>query len=331
MPNRRRLQSKLKALLDQYDEEIQAAFLEAIRSKKNGISLKELADAIESRDFNRALRIAGITRADLFPFDASINSAYVAGGQTVPAAAPSFAASFGFDGRADRAERWAREHVGGLVTRIVDEQREEIQSVIVEQLQVGRNPRQIAHRISGSVVNGRRQGGIIGLSAPQQEYLKNARFDLEGFNERYFTRKLRDRRYDSVVRRAIDTKTPLTNAQVERIAAAYSDRMLRHRAEVIARTESITALRAGRDEGVRQAIEQGAMENVTKEWDSTGDARTRPDHLKMDGDKAEMDKPFTAPDGSELMYPGDTSLNADASQTAMCRCVVFYTVDWLKA
>lgn len=330
MGNRRRLQNRLAALLKEYDGQIERAFLEAIRSKANSINLAELANAIEARDFNRAVNIAGLTRADLFPFDTLITSAYVAGGQTIPLAKPAFAVNFGFDGRAVRAEAWAREHVGGLVTNIVNEQQEMLRTVITEQLAEGINPRQIASRISGAKVGNRRQGGFIGLSSPQQQYLKNAREDLEGLSERYFTRKLRDRRFDSVVRKALDSKTPLSNRDISRIAEAYSERMLHHRAEVIARSESITALRAGRDEGVKQAIEQGAMQNVKKEWDATGDARTRPDHLSMSGQIVDMEKPFTAPDGSLLMYPGDVSLGASASQTTMCRCTTFYTVDWLR-
>lgn len=330
MTNRRRLQNRLAELLKQYDASIQAAFLEAIRNKANSINLTDLAAAIEAREIDRALRIAGVTRADLFPFDSAISSAYVAGGQTIAAAAPSFAVSFGFDGRATRAEAWARDHVGGLVTNIVTEQQEMLRTVITEQLAKGINPRQIASRISGAKVGNTRQGGFIGLSSPQQQYLKNAREDLEGFSERYFTRKLRDRRYDSIVRKAIDSKTPLSNRDIARITEAYSDRMLHHRAEVIARSESITALRAGRDEGVRQAIENGAMSNVMKEWDDTGDQRTREDHVAMRGQIVPMDQPFIAPDGSLLMYPGDGSLGASASQTTLCRCTTFYTVDWLR-
>lgn len=333
MGNRRRLQNRLAALLKQYDAEIERAFLEAIRSKANSINLAELTAAIEARDFNRAVNIAGLTRADLFPFDQSITGAYVAGGQTVAAAAPAFAVSFGFDGRATRAEAWARGHVGGLVTNIVDEQLDMLRETIGDQLAAGVNPRKVAVQIAGPVLNGSRQGGFIGLSRPQMGYLANARAELETLDAGYFSRTLRDRRFDGIVRKAIADGKPLAQADIDRIAARYADRMLKHRAETIARTESITALRAGRREGVQQGIEAGAIaqDAVKRAWNATLDSRTRPDHVAMNGREVDgMNAPFTLPDGSRMLYPGDTSLGASASQTVNCRCYDEYVVDWLR-
>jgi hypothetical protein len=333
MTNRRRLQNRLAALLAQYDASIQAAFLEAIRNKANSINLTDLAAAIEAREIDRALRIAGVSRADLFPFDSTITSAYVAGGQTIAAAAPAFAVSFGFDGRATRAEAWARDHVGGLVTNIVEDQAQMLRETIGNQIAAGINPRAAALDIAGRTVGNARQGGFIGLSQAQAGYLRNARAELEGLDARYFTRTLRDKRFDAMVRKAIDAGKPLAQAEVDRIAARYSDRMLKHRADTIARTESITALRAGRREGIEQAIEAGAIraETVTRVWDATLDSRTRPDHVAMHGTAIEgMETPFTLPDGSRMMFPGDTSLGASADQVILCRCYEEHRVDWLR-
>ena len=333
MANRRRLQNRLAELLKQYDASIQAAFLEAIRNKANSINLTDLAAAIEAREIDRALRIAGVTRADLFPFDSAISSAYVAGGQTIAAAAPAFAVSFGFDGRATRAEAWARDHVGGLVTNIVDDQVQMLRETIGTQIAGGVNPRTAALDIAGRTVGNARQGGYIGLSRPQAGYLRNAREELAGLDANYFTRTLRDRRFDGIVRKAIDAGKPLAQADIDRIAARYSDRMLKHRADVIARTESITALRAGRREGMEQAIEAGAVngQNVKRAWDATLDSRTRPDHQAMHRVEVDgMNTPYTLPDGSRMMYPGDTSLGAAADQTILCRCYEELIVDWLR-
>ena len=334
MTNRRRLQNEIERLLKQYDKEIQDAFTRAIRNKAASINLRELTNAIEARDFNRALRIAGITRADLFPFDTAITNAYVAGGQTVPASAPAFAAAFGFDGRATRAEAWARNHVGSLVTNIVDEQLDMLRETISTQIGNGVGPRQVAVQIAGPIGKGnRRQGGIIGLSKPQVGYLDSARRELAELDNAYFTRKLRDKRFDSLVRKAIKDGKPLSSADVERIAGRYSDRMLKHRADTIARTESITALRAGRREGVQQGIDAGAIapDSVKRRWDATLDSRTRPDHVAVHGQEVDgMDATFVLPDGSRMLYPGDTSLGASASQTIQCRCYDEYVVDWLR-
>lgn len=333
MPNRRRLANKLAALLKQYDKEIQDAFLSAIRNKANGINLRELSRAIEARDLNRVIRIAGITRADLFPLDASINSAYVAGGLTVPAAAPAFAASFGFDGRASRAEQWARLHVGGLVQDIVDEQLDLLREVVAQQVASGTAPRLAAVRIAGQIQNGVRQGGLIGLNRAQTGFLAAARQELTDLDVAYFTRTLRDRRFDGIVRKAIASGKPLSRVDIERISQRYSDRLLKHRADMIARTESITALRAGRREGILQGIEAGAIraDRIKRVWSATLDSRTRKDHTAMNGKEVDgIKSPFSLPDGSRMLYPGDTSLGASASQTVNCRCYDEYVVDWLR-
>lgn len=332
--NRRRLQSKLAGLLKQYDAEIEAAFLKAVRDKAASIDVRQLADAIEARDFERALRIAGMTRADLYPLDASINRAFVSGGQTIAAVAPAFAASFGFDGRAGRAEQWALAHVGGLVTGIVDEQAVMLRETIAGQINAGINPRKVAVDIAGRVGPGGRQGGFIGLSGQQMGYLASARAELESLDARYFTRTLRDRRFDALVRKAIAGGKALSAADIDRIAGRYSDRMVKHRADMIARTESITALRAGRREGIQQGIDAGAIrgDRIKRVWDATMDGRTRPDHRAMDGQEvAGMDTPFVLPDGSRMMFPGDSSLGASAAQIIACRCYDEYVVDWLSA
>jgi len=330
---RRRLQNRIERLLEQYDSEIQRAFLEAARNKANSINLGDLVNAIEARDFNRALNIAGLTRADLFPFDTSITNAFVAGGQTVPAAAPAFAVSFGFDGRATRAEAWARNHVGGLVTNIVDEQLDLLRETVSGQIAQGVNPRKAALDIAGRVQNGTRQGGFIGLSRSQMDALNKAKRELADLDSGYFRRKLRDRRFDGVVRKAIRDGKQLSQADVDRIASRYSDRLLKHRADTIARTESITALRAGRREGIEQGIEAGAInpDAVKRRWDATLDSRTREDHRAAHDQEVDgMNTPFVLSDGSRLLYPGDTSLGASASQTIQCRCYDEYVVDWLR-
>jgi hypothetical protein len=241
--------------------------------------------------------------------------------------------AFGFDGRATRAEQWARNNVGGLVTGIVDEQVIMLREIIGDQLAAGINPKKIALEIAGPMVNGSRQGGFIGLSRPQAGYLFNARNELANLDSGYFKRVLRDKRFDSLVRKAIASGKPLAQADIDRIAARYSDRLLRHRAETIARTESITALRAGRREGVQQGIEAGsiARDAIKRVWNSTGDNRTRQDHRVVNGQTVNgMDEAFTLPDGSRMLFPGDKSLGAPAAQTVNCRCYDEYVVDWLR-
>lgn len=320
---RRLFIERIKKLLAKHDKAIQRAFEEAIKQRRESINLRALADAIEARDLGRAVEIAGISRADMFPFDQAVREAYLDGGRTVTEAAPAFTARVALDGNAPRAVEWAQVHVGGLITEIVDDQREAIRQIIAAQVEAGINPRKAAIGLRSQ----------IGLTTQQAGYAANARRQLELLDGAYFTRELRDRRFDALVRRAIADGKPLSQVDIDRIVGRYSDRLLKHRSEVITRTESITALRAGRDEGLRQSIEAGAInpETLTRVWDATMDKRTRMEHAIADGQKVKgIDEPFVLADGSRLMYPGDSSLGASGGQTINCRCIQQYVVDWLN-
>lgn len=88
------------------------------------------------------------------------------------------------------------------------------------------------------------------------------------------------------------------------------------RAEVITRTETVRASNYGAMIG---AAQMGLK--LIKEWISVRDARTRPDHKKLDGQQVDFADKFVVPDnGIELMYPGDP--NAPAKEVIQCRCVV---------
>ena len=323
---------RIKELLTRYDREIERAFLAAIVASRQSVDIRALEAALGAGDLGRAVELLRINQALLFPLDQAISAAYVAGGQMIAAGIPASAGVLGFDGRAVRAEQWARQHVGGLIREVTAEQVSVVRAAITAQIEAGRGPRAIITEIVGRVTPQGRRGGIIGLTERQAGYAANARAELESLSRNYFTRTRRDRRFDRMVDKAIREGKPLSAADVDRITGRYRDRLLAYRAETVARTESITALRAGRDEGIRQAVEQGiiAENRVKRVWDATGDARTRPDHAAMHGTEVDgLDAPFVLPDGSQMMHPGDTSRGAAADQTINCRCVQRFQVDFL--
>jgi hypothetical protein len=323
MARRRLTEERIKRALARHDVAIRRAFEVAIRERRESINLRALAEAIEARDIGRAVDIAGLTRGDMFPLDQAARTAYFEGAQTVPAAAPAFAARIALDGNAPRAVEWARNHVGGLITEIIEDNRTAIRGIITQQLAEGVGPRQAAIAVRGQ----------IGLTTQQTGFVSNARAQLASLDSAYFTRQLRDRRFDGIVRKAIAEGKPLSSADIDRITARYSERLLKHRSEVIARTESITALRMGRREGIQQAIEQGAIASdaLKRVWSTSADDRVREDHVAMDGEEVDgIDTPWTLPDGSQMMTPGDTSLGADPSQTIQCRCFEEFVVSWLR-
>ena len=106
----------------------------------------------------------------------------------------------------------------------------------------------------------------------------------------------------------------------------------RHRADTIARTETIASLNAGREQGVRQLIEAGNIteDQVVKVWDATMDSRTRPTHAALEGQRRRISEPFVTPEGYRLMHPGDSSMGAPGSMTIGCRCLARYDIDFYR-
>ena len=140
--------------------------------------------------------------------------------------------------------------------------------------------------------------------------------------KRHFKKKLRDKRLDPIVRKAIKDGKPVSKKDVERIAGRYADRYLRFRGNAIARTEALQAVHAGNREGFDQLIDAGKVlpEQIEKTWHDSGDRRVRDSHEVLDGTKIPYNEPFVSPTGSRMMHPGDTSLGADAEDVTFCRC-----------
>ena len=82
----------------------------------------------------------------------------------------------------------------------------------------------------------------------------------------------------------------------------------------IAQTESMIAM-ADAANVAAQTLDVG----FTKQWSISGLGNTRETHIEMDGVEVDQDEPFFLAGGS-MMYPHDTSLNADASEIINCAC-----------
>lgn len=63
----------------------------------------------------------------------------------------------------------------------------------------------------------------------------------------------------------------------------------------------------------------GELKDAQKMWDATLDQKTRINHAVADGQRVDIDDPFTV-GGELLMYPGDRSLGASAGNVINCRC-----------
>lgn len=318
-------------LLDKVEKPIEQEFLEWVRVAVGAATIAEVEAHLREIDVDQVLRDLTVVSGGLSGTTEAIRTAYLQGGRFE---AP--AARITFDIRNVRAENWIRNNSSEFVTRIIESQREAIRTTLESGMRLGRNPRQTALDIVGRVgKTGRRSGGIVGLASNQAQYVANAREQLSSGDpsqmRQYFSRTRRDGRFDGIVKRAIESGKPVAAADIDRIVGRYADRLLFTRGESIGRTESIAALNAGREEAVLQAIDEGVIshEHTTGIWDATGDARTRPSHAYMEGQRRREGEPFRSSTGALMLFPGDTSLGAGAEDVISCRCFKRIEYDYI--
>lgn len=327
-------------LLKQYQQhapQIAKVFLESVQDVKDSVVVADLIAAIESGDSARVMAALNLKNEFFDRFIDSIFSTFTGAGRTLIDGIPGKELGIRFDSRSRTAETWIATRSSDLITEIVSSQRDAVRVVLEAGMQAGRGPRSTALDIVGRInpASKRRQGGILGLTENQSGYVLRARQQLSSGDpmqlRAYLGRELRDRRFDGIIRKAIKAEKPVSVADIDKIAGRYSDRLLKWRGDAIARTETIAALNAGRDEAISQVIDKGEVpeRSVTKRWRATGGPRTRDTHAEMDGQEVQRNEPFSSPSGAALMYPGDTSLGAPAEEIIHCLCYAEFRIDYL--
>lgn len=316
-----------QAALKKLTKAIEKEFLRAVYNKTGNLSVAEIIAAIEAGNVDAVADLVSLVPADLTQILEQMRQGYVQGG-----VAEAVLLKHSLDVTNPRAVKWLAEQSSRLVVGITKNQRDSVKAVLAQGMGLGQNSRVVALDLVGRInkVTKRREGGIVGLYDKQVEYVANARLELSSLNPNYLTRKARDKRFDKMFEAALKDKKPLTEQQVGAITARYSDRLLKIRGDMIGRTEAHEAIASGEEEARQQALDDGVIDirHSYKIWDAAADARTRPDHAAMDGQKRNLDEPFDTPDGYQLMHPMDTSLGAPASATINCRCRARTKIDY---
>lgn len=182
---------------------------------------------------------------------------------------PTFGAAIRFDLTNPRAVRAAREQVAVLVREVTAETRAAVRDIIAR-----------AQR-DGLGINAQRDiiARHIGLTRRQMGAVYNLRRELEDLG--------------------------LPESTLQQRADAYYARLVRHRARVIARTETMSAAHLGQQELWRQATEDGVLSADTKRrWIVTPDDRLCFRCAPMAGQTVGMEEVFRSPaDGTLVSTP----------------------------
>ena len=334
--------ANLDQIAARQERQMLETFNAIIADIKNQAVLNEIVRALETDNVPAVIELLGLNEETWEPMAEAIRSAYREGGitgavqiGTIPTDTGTLVARFNV--RNPRSEKWIADQSSKLITEIVSDQRELVRQQLQDGLARGDNPRQTALALVGRIdpVTKRREGGSIGLTSQQAGWADSARAELENLDPSYLERKLRDKRFDSAIRKAIESGEPLPQKTIDSAITRMQQRALKYRGDVIARTESINALRAGQYESIAQAVEKGKVElsDVVKRWDSTMDGRTRTTHAKAEIDYKEgipLTQAFEVSrinGGTDLMmYPGDPAGSAD--NVIQCRCRLVAEIDF---
>ncbi|MGX9120332.1 head morphogenesis protein [Mesorhizobium sp. BHbsci] len=319
---------------------LRAAFIEAIDDIRSNIVLRRIVERLERGDINGAIAAMHLDEAAFRPLDEAIRQTFNGGGVATVEQMPALRDPEGhqivvrFDVRNLEAEAWLRDHSAALITNIVADQQVAVRAALEEGLSRGANPIATALNVVGRVsrVTGAREGGMIGLTTAQSEYVARARQELLTGEpdqlKRYLERSRRDKRFDRTVTAAVRDGKSIPFESVNRIVGRYSDNLLKLRADTIGLHETFAALGASKDIAFRQQIERGNIraDLVTKTWKHTPQEKPRMQHVAMQGQKVQFDQPFIAPDGTEIPYPHAPGV--PARHTLGCKCFCEYKIDF---
>ena len=309
--------SRLLGLIAKAEPRLRQALLSSVTAAQGSPALKTLAALIEAGRFEEAVTVAA--RAGVIRLADETTAVFTQAG----AAGATFLSdvlevTVGFDQVNLRAVNAMQGSRLRLIREFTAEQRGATRSAMVDGIRRGLNPIDQARNFRQS----------IGLTTRQQAAVENYRKLLSEGSSEALNRQLRDRRFDSTVRRAARSGKPLTRAQVDRMVRRYSERSVAFRAKVVGRTEALRSVHEGTEEMYRQAIDEGhlASDQLTKTWVTAGDERVRGSHASMNGQTRGMDEgPFVSGKGNRLNHPGD--IGAPGSETVQCRCVLTTRID----
>lgn len=296
-------------LVDALEAKLKRSFVEMVRSIRSENTIAELASKISRGDLSNLLE--GIDIA-VEKFTTDITAGYVKAGQKAARRLnEQVPRPVKFNMATEDAMTWIEETQETLTRALIADQQALAQSVIANGRARGMTDQQIAEELRDS----------LGMSSKQYEHVASYRRALEaGDYKNAMNRKLGDKRSTRALQAAADEGTFLGQQRIDAMVRRYSDRWVAHRASTVALAEANGASHAAVDELYRQAIENGDVdeEDVVRVWQTRGDHRVRGSHRTMHGQKRRIGVAFVSGKGSLIMFPCDP--NADASETAGCRC-----------
>ena len=196
--------------------------------------------------------------------------------------------------------------IRALNTKVIEtlkgDVRETLRAFVENGLRDGKPPATIARQVRST----------IGLAPNQVDAVANFERMLRDGDLTALNRKLRDKRFDRTLRKALGKGgTGLTDAQIERMTAAYRKRFVAFNADTNARTATLDALKLAKHESTKGAIKAGLLDpaRMRSRWVNSGDGKVRDLHVEVNGEVVPFGQPFSTGE----VIPGSSVFN--------CRCI----------
>lgn len=298
------------AVADRMRGKIRDAFLAAVEAVKSRVTLGQVADAIRVNDyakvvalldiesrFTQALGGVGIAAGTQSVREA-LQATYGAGARAAYVTLPErVGVRLSFDLLNPESVEFLRGYTFDLIQQVSQETTDAIRQIVIRAFEQGGHPLEQAREIRE----------VIGLTGRMEQAVANFRAGLESGATSdlrdILDRALRDGRFDRTILNAIENQKPLAKEQVDRMVTRYRERVLKQRAENIARTESLRAANQGQIALWRQAVQQGLLPaTVKRRWIVSGDERTCSRCLDLEDQQAGLDQVFDE-GGEEVMAP----------------------------
>lgn len=279
---RKQAPSAYERFLDRLTPPLRQAIEDLIAAHQERVDLEAIATAVEARDLNEVVRLltpGPFTEAQVATL---VPIALAAVEQGAAWSARQIGLGFSLTATNPAAVEAAQAVAARLASlSVVEVDRQAVQSLILQAYTEGRTWAQTARSLRD----------VIGLNEQQAKALENFRAGL-----------------------VADGVAP---ARVEQQVASYNARLIRQRAETIARTEIHVASTRGQQALWEQGVASGQINPQTarRYWIANNDACDWCEEVESLNDEGvAIDEPFDTPDGDTIDGPWDSH--------PRCRCAI---------
>jgi hypothetical protein len=255
----------LHRVADALESDVRTAFLRAVRMVQAKLDIVNLEDAISRGQLDQSTFWQALESELDSSLRAPLREALLGGAQIADTRLPL--GTMRFDLTNPAAVRAVDNEVANLVREITEESRGAIRDLVRQSVQGSFDVRQLARQVRGSI----------------------------GLTSRYALAV--DRYQQTLIDGGMAEGRAMARSQ------AYADRLLRHRAETIARTEVIRATSAGQQAVWNDAQAEGLLPvDAQRIWITTPDDRLCELCAPMDGQTVGLNEPFQSDEGP-VDYP----------------------------